>query len=197
MKHLFLSVILVINSLLTVSAHPTSLSSAGWKILKSVERGKPFDVAAEEFQKYYELITGEKLDITTDPNESGNLIVIGSDAVNRFVRMAIEAKVISPFRIRTGTDDYHILSANDGKRNLLFLAGGRGRATLYAVYHFFEMRGDCSWFWDGDIVPKAEAIDMTDGEGFADYCHPNDIGFLRMKDGMLPLLSGVLGLKGS
>ena len=161
MKYLFFSIIFVINSLLFANANPAPSSVSGWKILKPVERGKPFDVAAEEFQKYYELITGEKLDITTEPGDTDHLIVIGSDAVNRFARTAIETKVISPFRIRTGTDDYHLLSARDGKRNLLFLAGGRGRSTLYAVYHFFETRGNCSWFWDGDVVPKSETLDMT------------------------------------
>ena len=137
------------------------VAAAGWKILKPADRGKPFDVAATEFQKYYEQCTGVRLDITTEASDTDNLIVIGSDAVNRFVRTAIEEKVIPPFRIRTGTDDYHILSANDGKRNLLFLSGSRGRSTLYAVYHFFETRANCSWFWDGDVVPKTESLDMT------------------------------------
>ena len=141
---------------------PTSAPTAAeWKILKPADRGKPFDVAAAEFQKYYELCTGVRLDITTEANDTDHLIVIGSDAIHQFVRTAIENKVISPFRVRTGTDDYHILSASDGKRNLLFLAGGRGRATLYAVYHFFEARANCSWFWDGDVVPRTETLDMT------------------------------------
>ena len=155
MKQLFIFV----TSILVCFSTPSSASV--WKILKPIEQGKSFDIAAAEFQKYYQLCTGEKLEITTEANDTDHLIVIGSDAVNRFVRTAIENKLIKPFRIRTGTDDYHLLSANDGKRNLLFLAGGRGRATLYAVYHFFETRGGCYWFWDGDVVPKSETLDMT------------------------------------
>jgi len=139
----------------------TALQAVELKILKPVERGKVFDIAAEEFQKYYELCTGKKLAITTEANETDHFVVIGSDAVNRFCRDCIEKKVLRPFRIRTGTDDYHLLSVKDGDRDLLFLAGGRGRSTLYAVYQYFELRADCSWFWDGDVTPKAETLDIT------------------------------------
>ncbi|MCL2303877.1 MAG: hypothetical protein FWC43_00885 [Planctomycetaceae bacterium] len=138
-----------------------TLPAAELKILKPLDRGKPYDIAAEEFQKYFELCTGRKLAITTEPNETDHFVVIGSDAVNRFCRDCIEKKVLRPFRIRTGTDDYHLLSARDGDRDLLFLAGGRGRSTLYAVYQYFELRGGCSWFWDGDVVPKSESLDIT------------------------------------
>ncbi|MCL2743595.1 MAG: hypothetical protein FWE67_07075, partial [Planctomycetaceae bacterium] len=151
--------LLLIPVLLILAAN---LQAAELKILKPIERGKPYDIAAEEFQKYYEQCTGLKLPIVTEPNETDHFVVIGSDAVNRFCRDRIEKKVLKPFRIRTGTDDYHLLSVKDGERNLLFIAGGRGRATLYGVYHFFEERGNCSWFWDGDVVPKsASPLDIT------------------------------------
>ncbi|MDR1284538.1 MAG: hypothetical protein LBK99_27565 [Opitutaceae bacterium] len=140
-------------------------------ILKPENGGKACDIAAAEFQKYYQQITGERLPIipraaaAAASNATASLIVIGSDAVNRFCRDCIEQKIIAPFRIRTGTDDFHLLSARDAAngRDLLFLAGGRPRATLYAVYHFFETRAGCSWFWDGDVVPKmpAAASDFT------------------------------------
>ena len=137
------------------------LQAAELKILKPLDRGKTYDVAAEQFQKYYELCTGRKLSIVTEPNETDSFVVIGSDAVTRFCRDSIERKVIRPFRIRTGTDDYHLRSVRDGDRDLLFIAGGRGRSTLYAVYHFFEERGGCAWFWDGDVTPKSESLDIT------------------------------------
>jgi len=41
------------------------------------------------------------------------------------------------------------------------VAGGRGRSTLYAVYDFFERRAGCRYFWDGDIIPSAETVDIT------------------------------------
>ena len=118
-----------------------------------------YRIAGNEFQKYYAEITGEKLPIVTESNGADDFIVIGSDAVNFFVRELVERKVIDDFSLRTGSDDYRILSVADGGRRHLILAGGRGRSTLYAVYDFFERRPGCRWFWDGDIVPKREKID--------------------------------------
>jgi hypothetical protein len=139
----------------------STLYAAELKILKPNDRGKAYDIAATEFQKFYEKCTGISLPITAEPNDTDDFVVIGSDAVNRFCRTAIEKKIIQGFQLRTGTDDYHILSAKEGERRFLFLAGGKGRSTLYAVYHFFEIRGGCSYFWDGDVVPKSETIDLT------------------------------------
>jgi hypothetical protein len=148
-------------SFIVITLFVSTLSATELKILKPNDRGKAYDIAATEFQKFYEKCTGVLLPITTEPNDTDDFVVIGSDAVNRFCRTVIEKKIIPGFLLRTGTDDYHILSAKDGKRHLLFLAGGKGRSTLYAVYHFFETRGGCSYFWDGDVVPKTEKIDLT------------------------------------
>ncbi|MDR0869163.1 MAG: hypothetical protein LBN39_00060 [Planctomycetaceae bacterium] len=140
---------------------PLFLNAAELKILKPDDRGKTYDIAAAEFQKYYKLCTGKELPIITEPNDADSLVVIGSDAVNRFCRDCIEQKKMEPFQIRTGTDDYELRSLKDGSRDLLFLAGGRGRSALYAVYHFFEKQGNCSYFWDGDVIPKSETLDIT------------------------------------
>ncbi len=119
-------------------------------------------LAAETFRDLWRLVTGHNLAITTTPPEDGPLIILGSDAVNAFSHAKIVAKVIPQFALRTGTDDYQLASAVDlDGRELLFLAAGRPRALLYAVYHFFELRADCRYFWDGDIIPQREAIDLT------------------------------------
>ena len=119
-------------------------------------------LAAETFRDLWSQVTGENLEITLTPPEDGALIVLGSDAVNAFTHAKIVAKVIPQFNLRTGTDDYQIASATDSDgRELLFLAGGRPRALLYAVYHFFELRADCRYFWDGDIIPRQDSIDLT------------------------------------
>jgi hypothetical protein len=101
-----------------------------------------------------------RLDIVTEPSE-GNLIVVGSGSVNRFCREAVEQKSIEPLDVGIDTDGYRIKSAEKDSRRYLFLAGGNGRATLYAVYDFFERQAGCRYFWDGDIIPKRDAIDMT------------------------------------
>lgn len=155
---LSLSIFLILYSALVIS----NFSLAGdLRILKPDNRGKAYDLAASEFQKYYELVCGEKLEITTRFNETDDYIVIGSDMVNRFVRQLIEEKVITDFPIGIDSDQYRLLSVKQKDRTHLILAGGRGRSTLYAVYDFFERRAGCRWFWDGDVVPKMKNIDRA------------------------------------
>ena len=130
------------------------------KVLKPSVHEKVYDAAAEEFQNLYKKITGVKLEIIGAPDKNSDLVVIGSDAVNPFCHEMIFKNVIDGFKIKYGTDDYHILSAKDGKRKLLFLAGARGRSTLYAVYDFFEKQAGCRYFWDGDIIPEKKSISI-------------------------------------
>jgi hypothetical protein len=132
------------------------------KILVPLHCNKVYSIAANEFQKLYEAITGIKLDIITEDDEKSDLVVIGSDAVNSFAASLILGNKFEGFKIRYGTDDYHICSVKFDKRNIMFLAGGRGRSTLYAVYDFFEKICGCRYFWDGDIIPKANDIPITD-----------------------------------
>ncbi|MBN2309961.1 MAG: hypothetical protein JXR94_13385, partial [Candidatus Hydrogenedentes bacterium] len=133
---------------------------ATWKILEPASAPQAYAVAAQEFQRYYEAVTGVRLAILSEPDAS-NLVVIGSDSVNRFCRDAVEQHIIAPLDLGVDTDAYRIKSAKQEGRQFLFLAGGNGRSTLYAVYDFFERRAGCRYFWDGDIIPKQAAIDMA------------------------------------
>ncbi len=120
-----------------------------------------YRIAADEIAKYWQLVTGMALERTLE-DDGDDLIVVGSDAVNAFTHTKIIEKVIPQFRMATGGDAYAIRSAVEPSgRKLLFLAGARPRAILYAIYRFFELRADCRYFWDGDIVPHADAIDIT------------------------------------
>ncbi len=130
-------------------------------ILKPENQGRCYDIAAAEFQKYYAKVTGTTLNITTKFNNEDDYIVLGSDAVNYFVRKLIEDKVIPEFPLKIDSDNYRILSISEHGRHHLLLAGGRGRSTLYAVYDFFERQAGCIWFWDGEIVPSKAAIDRS------------------------------------
>ncbi len=132
-------------------------------------------IAAAEFASIYQRITGKTAVVTTADDGKNDLVVIGSDADNALVHEKIIAGVIPPFGIRSGTDDYAIRCVKNGKRHLLFLAGGRPRALLYAVYRFFELKADCRYFWDGDIIPEGElrlsdlsGMDVTESPRF-DY----------------------------
>ena len=120
-----------------------------------------YQIAADEVRKYWRLVTGVELE-STQEDDGSDLIVVGSDAVNAFTHAKIIEKVIPQFRMATGSDAYYIHSACEPNgRRLLFLAGARPRSILYAVYRFFELRANCRYFWDGDIVPHADGIDIT------------------------------------
>ncbi len=139
------------------------LGAAGadeWKILKPASAPLAYAVAAQEFQKFYSSVTGQRLDIVSEPAAAANLVVIGSDSVNGFCRTAVEQSIIPPLGVGADTDSYRIRSAEKDGRRYLFLAGGNGRGTLYAVYDFFERQAGCRYFWDGDIVPKQATIKM-------------------------------------
>ncbi len=131
------------------------------KIFLSQKEGSVL-LAAQTFATLWQQITGKKLPLLTRDDGKSDLIIFGSDAVNSFVHSKIIEKQISCFAIRTDSDDYQLLSKSDHQRTLLFIAAGRPRALLYAVYHFFEMRAGCRYFWDGDLIPKAQTIDISD-----------------------------------
>ena len=105
-------------------------------------------------------MTGKELVIAANPDENSHLVIIGSDAVNRFCRDAVEQKIIPPLNVGADIDSYRLMSAEKDGRKFLFLAGGNGRSTLYAVYDFFERQAGCRYFWDGDIIPKNSSIEM-------------------------------------
>ena len=118
--------------------------------------GSAYQKAAEEFQRIYRLVTGITIPVTEEPSETEDLVVIGTDAVQPYVF----DRIAGGFPVRPGTDEYCILSKKEGDRTLLILGGGRGRSTLYAVYDFFERQAGCHYFWDGDVIPHREDIDM-------------------------------------
>ena len=119
-------------------------------------------IAAAEFAALWRKVTGEKLSVTLRDDGKSDLVVLGSDACNAFSHAKIVEKVIPQFSLVSGSDDYQLRSAEDANgRKLLFIAGGRPRALLYGVYRFFELRANCRYFWDGDLVPQAEKIDIA------------------------------------
>ena len=119
--------------------------------------GPAYKKAAEVFCQMYAAVTGTALPIKTTPSDTEDMVIIGMDDV----QPAAFAQLEGGFPVRSGTDDYYIISKADGDRNLLFLGGGRGRSTLYAVYDFFERRAGCHYFWDGDVIPHKDTIDIS------------------------------------
>ncbi|HPA16289.1 MAG TPA: alpha-N-acetylglucosaminidase TIM-barrel domain-containing protein [Verrucomicrobiae bacterium] len=130
--------------------------------------GEPaYRIAGEVFCDMWGKVTGAKPSVATcaSPDDGklppGDIVLIGSDAVNPVVHRLILQSRIENLGIRYGADEYRILSLSDGGRTLLVLAGGAGRSTIYAAYDFFRRRAGAEYFWDGDVIPKRAAIDLA------------------------------------
>ena len=86
-----------------------------------------------EFAKYHEAITGRA-------------------PVDGVLSLAVDPAVS-----KTGKDAYTIMSYGSGAK----ITGSNLRSVFYGVYDLLERRGGCHWFWDGDVVPKKAAIDLS------------------------------------
>ena len=119
------------------------------------------ELALSVFNDLAEKMTGKRLERTGSTDIPDDLIVIGNESDNSYVanKMLDGSWEIPVYR--TGSDDYFIHSYSENGRKVLVLGGGRPRAFLYAVYAYFEKIG-CSYFWDGDIVPHKDTLELED-----------------------------------
>ena len=94
--------------------------------------------ARQEFAKYYQAVTGRS-------------------APQGAVKFAVDPSVS-----KSGRDAYTMKSeAGCPKQGALTITGSNVRSVLYGVYDLLERRAGCRWFWDGDVVPKRGAIDLS------------------------------------
>ena len=99
--------------------------------------GGEFDLQRAEFEKYYREITGK-------------------DAPKGTVRFAIDPKVS-----KSGRDAYRIVTTASVQQQGVTITGSNTRSVWYGLYDLLERRGGCHWFWDGDVVPKRDSIDLS------------------------------------
>lgn len=118
--------------------------------------------AARTFQKIFQQVTGQRIVLSDDESlpENGDLILIGSDASNLCTHRLRSSGKLPQMELRTGTDDFQILSTVESGRNILILAGGRIRSTFYAVYDYFEHYASCRYNWDSDDLPRTTSLPM-------------------------------------
>lgn len=133
---------------------------------------KAYPLAGETLAELWEKVTGSRPVVKTwdgaasqtqGPQEKlpeGDLALIGSDAVHPLVHQLIYEGAVDSLGIQYGSDEYRLLCVPHQGRRWLILAGGSGRSTLYAVYDFFRRQAGVEYFWDGDVIPKREAIDF-------------------------------------
>ena len=91
------------------------------------------EFARAEFAKYHKLVTGRE--------PAANIL-----------QLKIDASVSS-----SGNDAFAIRSDGSG----VTITGSNGRSLIYGAYELLEQRAGCRWFWDGDVVPKRETINLS------------------------------------
>ncbi len=130
-------------------------------LLIPADRGeKAYAIATQIFADMYNKVTHKEIACSDTDDGVSDLIFIGSDAVNDLLATLMLNGDVESLGIRYGTDDFAVKSTVVNGRNIIVLAGGRGRSTIYAVYDFFESLG-CRYFWDGDVIPSLDEIDIT------------------------------------
>ena len=119
---------------------------------------KVYAICADEFCRICSEITGTRPRMVTDDTDidlltDTKLVIIGGKNANRYGELYTSEPPATD-----GSDGYCIFSAMIHGRSALFLWGGRGRSTLYAVYRYFEKFLSCRWFWDKDVVPRRNTL---------------------------------------
>jgi hypothetical protein len=136
-------------------------------VMNPLKGEKAYQIAGQTFTELWEKVTGQKPRLLTYVNRylrnlpPGDIVLIGSDAVQPLVHDMIQQGVLDTLGLEYGGDNYRILSLNHSGHRFLILAGGSGRSTIYAVYDFFRRRAGAEYFWDGDVVPHRSTIDIT------------------------------------
>lgn len=170
-RRILLHALFVAGSVLVGSSGP---ARAGTITVLTPPRGeKAYPLAGEALADLWEKVTGLRPVVRSwdgaasqaqDAQEKlpeGDLALIGSDAVHPLVHQLIRQGAIDSLGIQYGSDEYRLLCVPHLGRRYLILAGGSGRSTLYAVYDFFRRQAGVEYFWDGDVIPKREAIDFA------------------------------------
>ncbi len=151
--------------LFTVLATQTGLAGQVTVLTPPVGE-KAYKIAGEEFAGLWEKVTGQRpllrqAEIDQKAAPQGDVILIGSDAVNPVVHQLIHDAVIDGLDLQYGGDNYRMLTIPHQGRQLVIVAGGSGRSTIYAVYDFFRLRAGAEYFWDGDRIPRHDSIDLA------------------------------------
>ncbi len=154
-------------SMVLVAGRQPAASASAPTILVPTHGEAAWRIAGDAFAGMWEKVTGARpvLRSAADPDDGalppGDVVLVGSDAVNPVVHRLILQAAVTNLGVRHGTDDYRILSLPREGRTLLILAGGSGRSTIYAAYDFFRRRAGAEYFWDGDVAPRRPDLGLA------------------------------------
>lgn len=126
--------------------------------------GEPaYSIAAANFVELWTSVTSRAPALVSADQApvSGDVVLIGSDAVNPVVHDLIRRGVLESLGLQYGSDGYRVLSVDAPPCRYLIVAGGSGRSTLYAVYDFFRRQAGVEYFWDGDVAPRVPGLGIA------------------------------------
>ncbi|MBI4025864.1 MAG: alpha-N-acetylglucosaminidase C-terminal domain-containing protein [Verrucomicrobia bacterium] len=122
----------------------------------------PERYAAEEFARYLGQITGARIALAKPPlpnvADGKTAILIGAFCHDDFSRLAAGCGVALPAPEIVANPDAFLVSVGE---RLICLAGGSGRATLYAVYDFLEQECQAGFFRIAEQVPKTNRLSLA------------------------------------
>ena len=132
------------------------LITEDFQIVVPDEATRTEQFAAEELQRYAEMMTGTKLPIVRDTyGANSQTIQVGQTKRNQKLDYKFDPSVTG-----TGADTYMIDSKTLSSH--VSLIGGSDRGTLYSVYRFLEFQG-CRFFAPDplyEVVPKKEQLSL-------------------------------------
>jgi hypothetical protein len=110
--------------------------------------------AAEQFQKYFQQVTGASISIKQENEVAG-------DAPQVLIGAGARVKVLLPNQDWKSLGSDGIVIKTVG--NNLVLAGGRPRGTLYAVFQFLEDVAGCRWWTPTEnTIPHKSTFDVPE-----------------------------------
>ena len=124
--------------------------------------------AAEEFAKYVNLMTGERVRVINDEAllpGGEKIVLLGNSTINKMTKKLEDKQLLNLSQLLPSDEEgFVIKSIKSGGKEYLLLAGTRNIGTLYAVYDYLERFCQVGFFRDGDYVPKKEKIPFSNIE---------------------------------
>ena len=130
--------------------------------------GDSFALQRAEFAKYYREMTGRDapegmVGFAIDPKVSKS----GRDAYSivttdgRAACPQAAAHIPQPLAVREADALAGVRVEDNAPYQSVTITGSNMRSVWYGLYDLLERRGGCHWFWDGDVVPKRDSIDLS------------------------------------
>ena len=139
----------------TITIGGQKVTPYAYTIVTSGEASRCELYAAQELQKYLEMITGQALPLRSESEDvTGGMILVGAGERTKQLGVEVDLEDLGDEGLLIRTVGPHLV-----------IAGGRARGTLYGVYSLLEEYLGCGWFRPGplgEVVPREGAFSLAD-----------------------------------